>query len=113
VGSAVMLIYCIALVFYLWVRITKTLDLGRYLPYGIFVLIVEIMGATTTLLYGVNILWHPVNPPLPEDPNHPGLPKACSLFTHNPNFVSAFVNNTHAMPAPSVFSLPFFLCMMK
>ncbi|CAL8466081.1 g5617 [Coccomyxa elongata] len=75
VGSAVMLVYCIALVFYLWVRITKTLDLGRYLPYGIFVLIVEIMGATTTLLYGVNILWHPVNPPLPEDPNNPGLPK--------------------------------------
>ena len=72
-----MLVYCIALVFYLWVRITKTLDLGRYLPYGIFVLIVEIMGATTTLLYGVNILWHPVNPPLPEDPNNPGLPKAC------------------------------------
>ncbi len=79
VGSAVMLVYCIALVFYLWVRITKTLDLGRYLPYGIFVLIVEIMGATTTLLYGVNILWHPVNPPLPEDPNNPGLPKACFL----------------------------------
>lgn len=75
-----MLIYCVALVFYLWVRITKTLDLGRYLPYGIFVLIVEIMGATTTLLYGVNILWHPVNPPLPEDPNNPGLPKARSLF---------------------------------
>ncbi len=79
VGSGVMLIYCIALVFYLWVRITKTLDLGRYLPYGIFVLIVEIMGATTTLLYGVNILWHPVNPPLPEDANNPGLPKACPL----------------------------------
>jgi len=79
-----MLIYCVALVFYLWVRITKTLDLGRYLPYGIFVLIVEIMGATTTLLYGVNILWHPVNPPLPEDPNNPGLPKARPLSCDSP-----------------------------
>lgn len=33
--------------------------------YGIFVLFVEIMGATTTLLYGVNLLLTPVYDPIP------------------------------------------------
>ena len=75
-GSAIMAIYVLAFLFYMWVRVTKTLDLGRYLPYGVLVLIIEIMGATTTLLYGVNLLRHPVNPPAPEDPQNPGLPKA-------------------------------------
>ncbi len=75
-----MLVYLIALCFYLWVRTTKTLDLGKYLAYGVIVLVVEIMGATATLLYGINILWHPVNPPVPEDPANPGLPKVCAQF---------------------------------
>ena len=74
-GLAIMVVYALAFLFYMWVRVTKTLDLGRYLPYGILVLIIEIMGATTTLLYGVNLLRHPVNPPPPEDPANPGLPK--------------------------------------
>ena len=42
--------------------------------YGIFVLFVEIMGATTTLLYGVNLLLTPIYDPIPEDPENPGLP---------------------------------------
>lgn len=70
-----MTIYCLAFCFYLYVRVTHTLDLGRFLPYGIFVLIVEIMGATTTILYGVNILLHPIHEDIPDDPAHPGLPK--------------------------------------
>ena len=48
----------------------------RFLGYGIFVLVMEIAGATTTLLYGINMIWHPVNAPVPEDPANPGLPKA-------------------------------------
>jgi endoglucanase len=71
----VMVIYCFSLIFYLYVRVAKTLDLGRFLAYGIFVLVVECMGATTTLLYGVNILLHPVHEDMLEDPAHPGLPK--------------------------------------
>ena len=72
--------YTLAFFFYMWVRITKTLDLGPYLGYGIFVLIVEIMGATSTISYGINLLWSPVNPPLAEDPANPGLPKVSSCF---------------------------------
>jgi len=74
-GSLVVLFYTLAFIFYMWVRIMKTLDLGQYLGYGIFVLVVEIMGATSTISYGVNLLWSPVNPPLAEDPANPGLPK--------------------------------------
>ena len=60
-GTAVFVFYICAFGFYLWIRITKTLDLGQYLPYGIFVLFVECMGATTVVLYGTNLLWNPVN----------------------------------------------------
>lgn len=77
---AVMLVYLVALVFYMWVRTTKTLDLGKFLAYGIIVLVVEIMGASATLLYGLNIIFHPVNAPVPEDPANPGLPKVCYPF---------------------------------
>lgn len=41
--------------------------------YGILVLVVEMLGATTTLLYGLNILFDPVHEKLPMDPNNPGL----------------------------------------
>ena len=75
---AVMLIYLAALVFYMWVRTTKTLDLGKFLAYGVIVLAIEIMGATATVLYGINIILFPVNPPVPEDPANPGLPKVDS-----------------------------------
>ena len=71
-GSVVMAIYVVCFLFYMWVRVTKTLDLGRYLGYGVFVLIVEIMGATTTILYGINLLRHPVNEPLLDDTRQPG-----------------------------------------
>lgn len=41
----------------MFIRITKTLGgLGSYLVYGIFVLIVEVLGATTTLIYGALLL---------------------------------------------------------
>ena len=60
-GTFVFVFYICAFGFYLWIRIAKTLDLGQYLPYGIFVLFVECMGATTVVLYGTNLLWNPVN----------------------------------------------------
>lgn len=60
-GTFVFVFYICAFGFYLWIRITKTLDLGQYVPYGVFVLFVECMGATTVVLYGTNLLWNPVN----------------------------------------------------
>ena len=41
VGSAIFTFFVLAFGFYLWVHITKTMDLGHYLAYGIYVLVVE------------------------------------------------------------------------
>lgn len=47
--------YIVAFFAYMFIRITKTLSgLGSYLIYGIFVLAVEVLGATTTFIYGVS-----------------------------------------------------------
>ncbi|KAK9785109.1 hypothetical protein WJX73_003901 [Symbiochloris irregularis] len=75
IGMLLMLLYIGALGFYIWVRVTKTLDLGPYTWWGIVVFGVEMLGATTTLLYGLNLLWLPRNEPLPEDEHSPGLTK--------------------------------------
>lgn len=54
-------------------RCAKTLDLGAYLWYGIIVLAIEIAGATTTLVWCLNIIMDPVHEPLRMDPDNPGL----------------------------------------
>jgi hypothetical protein len=71
VGALSFVTYLAALVFYIWVRITKTLDLGPYLWYGCVILAVELLGATTVLLYGVNLVRDPVTEPLTVDPADP------------------------------------------
>ena len=71
-GSAAFIFYILALGFYLWVRITKTLDLGAYLWYGILILLVEGMGASTTILYGINLLLKPVPPEVYKQERAPG-----------------------------------------
>jgi len=43
--------------------------------YGVLVLVVEIMGASTVVLYGVNLLFTPDPPVYEPDPARPGLPK--------------------------------------
>ena len=68
-----MIFYLLAFVFYLYVRIAHTLDLGGYVWYGVMVLMVEIMGASTTCLYGLNIVFRPVHEPARADPDAPGL----------------------------------------
>ena len=68
-----MIFYFAAFIFYLYVRISKTLDLGAYVWYGVLVLFVEIMGATTTCLYGLNIVFRPIHEPARPDPDAPGL----------------------------------------
>ena len=42
--------------------------------YGIVLLVVECMGATTVLIYGLHLLYDPVMEDLEEDPNCPGKP---------------------------------------
>ncbi len=76
-GIAAVSVYSVALLFYLYVRMAHTLDLGRYLPYGIFVFLVEICGATTTLLYGTNLVLDPVSEVPPPEPKSdiPGMVK--------------------------------------
>jgi cellulose synthase/poly-beta-1,6-N-acetylglucosamine synthase-like glycosyltransferase len=62
VGCSIMAFWFVAFIFYMYVRITKTMDLGPYLAYGIFVLVVEVFGASATALYGINLLLNPVPP---------------------------------------------------
>ena len=42
-------------------------------------LVVEIMGATTVLVYGLHLLYNPVMEDFTEDPNCPGKPMVCPL----------------------------------
>ena len=44
--------------------------------YGVLVLVVEVMGASTVVLYGINLLFLPDAPVYHPDPARPGLPKA-------------------------------------
>lgn len=50
-GCITMGIWVVCLIFYFYVRITKTMDLGRYLAYGIFVLIVEVRRSRASAAY--------------------------------------------------------------
>ena len=72
-GCLVTFLYLCAFGFYLYVRIAKTLDLGSYVWYGVIVLVVELAGATTTLVWCLNIIMDPVHEPLRMDPDNPGL----------------------------------------
>ena len=54
---------------------------GRY---GVLVLVVEIMGASTVVLYGINLLFLPEAPVYQPDPARPGLPKVSTPVTARP-----------------------------
>ncbi len=43
--------------------------------YGIVLLVIECMGASTVLTYGLWLLFHPVQEDFEEDPHKPGMPK--------------------------------------
>lgn len=43
--------------------------------YGWFVMVVEMLGATATMLYGLNIIMDPVHEPLEMEPDAPGITK--------------------------------------
>ena len=71
-----MTFYICAFIFYMYTRIAHSLDLGPgYIWYGIYLLCVEILGFTTTIIYGLNLLWNPIIEQFPEDPASPGRPQ--------------------------------------
>ena len=45
--------------------------------YGWFVLVVEMLGATSTITYGLNIVCDPVHEPLEYEADAPGITKVC------------------------------------
>ncbi len=49
------LVFICAFGFYMFIRVSKTLGLGGYFWYGCLVLAVEVLGATTTLIYGASL----------------------------------------------------------
>ncbi|KAK9837911.1 hypothetical protein WJX74_007544 [Apatococcus lobatus] len=59
-GAAAFLIYLGALGFYCYMRVRYTLDLGPYIVYGIVIFAVELLGATATITYGMNLVLRPV-----------------------------------------------------
>ena len=52
--------------------------------YGIVLLVIECMGASTVLTYGLWLLFHPVQEDFEEDPHKPGMPKVHLSF-QDPN----------------------------
>ena len=52
--------------------------------YGIVLLVIECMGASTVLTYGLWLLYHPVQEDFEEDPHKPGMPKV-HLSRQHPN----------------------------
>lgn len=59
-GLSAYIFFVLAFGFYMYIRVTKTLGLGSYLWYGCLVLAVEVLGATTTLIYGMNLIYTPI-----------------------------------------------------
>ena len=71
--------------FYIYVRTTRTLDLGRlFLWYGVITLVVECFGAVTVALYAINLLWDPVYNEFGEDIRKPGMPLVSSTLAALP-----------------------------
>ncbi len=48
--------------------------------YGWFVMVVEMLGATATMLYGLNIIMDPVHEELEMEPDAPGITKVRPHF---------------------------------
>jgi len=82
-GWLLMAFFIAALIFYIYVRAAKTLDLGaKYQWYGIVILVVEIIGSTTTLVYGLNHLFYTVDPDVPTRKSLAGQPVKTVMQYH-------------------------------
>ncbi len=57
-GASAFFTWVLCCAAYMGLRIVKTLGgLGPYLPYGVFVLFVEMLGASATGIYGAPVLY--------------------------------------------------------
>ena len=54
--------------------------LRRARRYGIVLLVIECMGASTVLIYGLWLLYSPLQEDFVEDRDHPGKPKVSAPF---------------------------------
>ena len=104
-----MTFYICAFIFYMYVRIAHSLDLGPgYIWYGIYLLCVEVLGFTTTIIYGLNLLWNPVIEQFPEDPASPGRPKVAPKPCCQPQILH-FAPPSHPLSSP-LLGPPFIFC---
>ena len=107
-----MTFYICAFIFYMYVRIAHSLDLGPgYIWYGIYLLCVEVLGFTTTIIYGLNLLWNPVIEQFPEDPTSPGRPQvgfSLSPLPPPPSKLAAF--SPALKPLPPILTIAKALC---
>ena len=111
-GCAVYAAYLAGFAFYLWVRITKTLGLGRYTPYGAVVLAVECLGATTVLIYGLNLILlpAPTGPP-PASTANPYHVRVCvPVYKEALDIVRRTILAARAAPLPSGCARTVYLC---
>lgn len=74
---AVFILYIMALILYIYIRCAYTLGLGIFLWYGIIIIICEIMGAISILLYSVCIIVKPTDEAKKRDPNKPAIKPKC------------------------------------
>ena len=58
----------------------ERLEISLACRYGWFVLIVEMLGATSTITYGLNIIFDPVHEPLEYEADAPGITKVRRPF---------------------------------
>jgi len=70
----------------------------------VLVLVVEVMGASTVILYGINLLFTPHAPVYEPDADRPGLPKACPTRSSATDTPAA--RNTHHAFSRSVQRVP-------
>ena len=68
-----------------WIDKTISQLGGGYVAYGVALLVVEIMGATTVVNYGMNLLFNPMHEKFPEDPDSPGMALGPSLHIALPS----------------------------
>ena len=64
--------------------------------YGWFVLVVEMLGATSTITYGLNIVFDPVHEPLEYEAGAPGITKVRARLCKSPGVHAAAFANHHA-----------------
>ena len=60
-GLVITILYCLSYVFYIYIRARYSLDIGTsYKAYAIIMLIMEALGGTSVILFGICSLFKPL-----------------------------------------------------